>query len=384
MKIGVNTLFLVPGDVGGTEIYLRKTLTAMAGLGREHSLVLFTNQENDQLLRGELAQYPQVSFHKVACRAAIRPLRILAEQFLLPFAARKQQLDVLWSPGYTAPAFCFSPQAVTICDLQYKSYPEDMSGLERLVLDILVRTGCRQCQAVLTISEFSRQEVIRYNFCKAEKVFAVPLAVDDTFASPAEGAGGGESQMLTDLGIEKPYIFCVAHTYPHKNVNTLITAFALLQDTIPHQLVLVGKERRGEDAVIQALTEIRQPGRVVRLSNLTEKKLQTLYQQAELFVLPSSYEGFGLPVLEAMMAGTPVLTVNMASLPEVGGKYARYVDSPEPSLLADKILQILRLSPKERTECIEEARQWAGNFTWEKTALGTLAVLAGCKVTSGE
>ncbi len=381
MKIGVNTLFLVPGDVGGTEIYLRETLAAMAGLGREHSLVLFTNRENDQLLRSELGEFQQVSFHPVACRAAIRPLRILAEQFLLPFAARKYQLDVLWSPGYTAPAFCFSPQAVTIHDLQYKSYPEDMSFIERVTLDSLVRIACKQCQAVITVSEFSRQEVIRYNFCSRERTFAVSNGVrrDFFFAGSATEA----SDLIRADGIHEPFLLCVAHTYPHKNVDKLINAFALLQDTIPHQLVLVGKERRGEEAVTQALTEIREPCRVLRLSNLAEKELQALYQQAELFVLPSAYEGFGLPILEAMMAGTAVLTVNMASLPEVGGKYARYVDSPEPSLLADRILQVLRLSPQERTVHIEEARQWAANFTWEKTAIGTFAVLAWCNGAGG-
>ena len=118
MRIGVNTLFLVPGDVGGTEVYLRNTLSAMASLDSSESLVLFTNRENDRLLRADLAAYPQVEFHQLPCRAAVRPLRILAEQFLLPFAAQRQNVDVLWSPGYTAPAVCFSRSEEHTSELQ--------------------------------------------------------------------------------------------------------------------------------------------------------------------------------------------------------------------------------------------------------------------------
>ncbi len=379
MRIGVNTLFLVPGDVGGTEVYLRNTLSAMAALGTGDTLVLFTNRENDQLLRADLTDYPQVEFHQVGCRAAVRPYRIIAEQTLLPLAVRKQQVDVLWSPGYTAPAICFSPQVVTICDLQYKSFPEDMSGLERMTLAVLVRTACVRCQAVITISEFSRQEVINYKFAPGEKVHAIPLGVVNDFSQPEiDAVAVDESgQALKKQGIQRPFILCVAHTYPHKNVDKLVEAFTLLQEQedIPHQLVLVGKSRRGENAVQESLAKMNNAGRVVRLSGLSDNELQTLYQEAEVFVLPSSYEGFGLPVVEAMMAGAPVVTVRMASLPEVGGEHAFYVDSPEPSLLAGKIMQVIELPMDQRNEQINHARQWAKGFTWKKTASQTMQVL---------
>jgi glycosyltransferase involved in cell wall biosynthesis len=379
MRLGINTLFLVPGDVGGTEVYLRKTLAAMAALLQTgDSLVLFTNQENDSLLRTDLAGYSQAEFYKLPCRAAVRPLRILIEQFLLPFAARKAQVDVLWSPGYTAPAICFSPQAVTVCDLQYKSYPEDMSRLERITLDILVRTACARCQAVLTISEFSRQEVIRYGFAKADKVHTTLLGVTNAFADRAVSADDAEQtaeQTLHNLGVRRPFLLCVAHTYPHKNIDKLIDAVALLEQQIPHQLVLVGKGRRGEQAVQKSLQALGRSERVVRLHGLAEKELQALYREAEIFVLPSGYEGFGLPVVEAMMAGLPVVTVKAASLPEVGGKYALYVDAPDPSLLAEKIMELLALPEQERKQRIDQGRKWAETFTWKRTAAQTLEVL---------
>ncbi len=375
MRIGINTLFLVPGDVGGTEVYLRRTLIALAALVKEQdTLVLFTNQENDSLLRADLAKYKEVEFYRLPCQAAVRPFRIVLEQLLLPFTARKAKVNVLWSPGYTAPALCFSPQAVTVCDLQYKSYPEDMTLLERVTLNVLVRTACVRCQAVLTISEFSRQEVVKYGFAKAEKVHPILLGVTDAFAHRL-GTADDTAQLIQKLGTCSPYILCVAHTYPHKNVDKLIAAFALLEKRIPHQLVLVGKARRGEQPVQEQLQRVQNPKRVIRLQGLIDRELQALYHEATMFVLPSTYEGFGLPVLEAMMAGLPVVTVQAASLPEVGGQYAVYAEKAEPSLLAHKIMEVLNLSEQERTEQVRNGRQWAESFTWERTAEQTLRIL---------
>ncbi len=377
MRIGVNTLFMVPGDVGGTEVYLRNTLSAMAAQETENVLVLFTNRENDSLLRNDLTDYPLVEFHQLPCRASIRPIRILVEQLLLPFIAEKHKVDVLWSPGYTAPAFCFSPQAVTICDLQYKSYPEDMSGVERKTLDILVRTACKRCQAVITISEFSRQEVIKYNFAQGDKIFAVPLGVTTDFSCSASDniSVADYAPILQEMGVDKPFLLCVAHTYPHKNVDKLVDAFGMLEDTLSHKLVLVGKARRGENTLQESLANIHDSSRVVRLSGLSDTELRALYKNADIFVLPSSYEGFCLPVVEAMMAGLPVITPRMASLPEVGGEYVFYVDSPEPLSLVKQISYVLALSRQQRDKHINDARKWAAGFTWERTALQTVQVL---------
>jgi len=371
MRIGINTLFLVPGDVGGTEVYLREMLKVLAD---SETLVLFTNRENDCLLRADLAAFPQIEFHQIPCRAAARPLRILAEQFLLPFAARKARADVLWSPGYTAPAVCFSPQAATVCDLQYKSHPEDMRWLERLTLDALVRTACRRCQAVLTISEFSRQEVIKYRFASPDKVHATLLGVSNDFARNRLSEQEAE-RMLRRLHVRRPFLLCVAHSYPHKNIDKLIDAFALLQKEIPHQLVLVGKGRLGEEAVKKSLLHITPPERALRLSGLSEEELRSLYQAADLFALPSIYEGFGLPVIEALAAGLPVVTVRAASLPEVGGEAAFYVEEPQPELLAETIKNVLRLSEPERRRRTEQGKIWAETFTWQRTAAQTLQVL---------
>ncbi len=375
MRLGVNTLFLVPGDVGGTETYLRETLVAAVNEYLEVQFILFTNRENDSLFRGLFAGKNNVHYVCLQFRAAIRPLRILLEQFLLPFAVKKYHTDILWSPGYTAPFFSFCPQVVTVCDLQYKSFPEDMSRLERATLDFLVRGACRQCEAVLAISEFSRQELIRYDFADAKKAHTILLGVDASFGAAI--SENEKNQCLQSLSLAKPFILCVAHSYPHKNVDVLIEAYAEIQNDIPHDLVIVGRSRRGEPLINQALKSLRQRDRYLRFKDgLPYRTLQILFQSADMFVLPSAYEGFGLPVIEAMLAGVPVITTQEGALKEVAGDYAFSVDQINSRNIAEQIVRVSSLSEEERTAKVLAAQQWAKTFTWEESVRKMFDVFA--------
>ncbi|MBU1567008.1 MAG: glycosyltransferase family 4 protein [Proteobacteria bacterium] len=367
MKIGVNTLFFVPGDVGGTETYLRETLVAAVSEYPAVEFILFTNIENNSLFTELFADKDNVRCVCLHFRAAIRPLRILLEQFLLPLTVKKHCPDILWSPGYTAPFFSSCPQVVTVCDLQYKRFPEDMSRLERATLDFLVRGACRQCDAVLTISEFSRQELIAFNFADNRKAFTHLLGVDSSFGvSIAEDE---KQQCLQKFSLTKPYILCVAHSYPHKKLEVLIEAFAQIEEDIPHNLVVVGRQRRGEHFLNLALKSLKNKGRYVRFNEgLPYRTLQIFFQSADMFVLPSAYEGFGLPIIEAMLAGVPVVTTQEGALKEVSGGYAFCVDRISSQDFAEQMLKVSLLSTEERGTKVLAAKQWAKSFTWQKSA----------------
>lgn len=257
-------------------------------------------------------------------------------------------------------------------DLQYKTHPEDLSFLERSTLDFLVSSACRVCDRVIAVSEFSRQEIIKANFAPPEKVFAVLEGVDSVFADTSK-----ECDSLKNL-TKSPYILCVAHTYPHKNVHLLIEAFGKIAEKIPHQLILVGKARRGEGRVQESLDASSVNHRIHRLSSVGFDELRTLYQKADIFVLPSEYEGFGLPVLEAMLAGTIVITSKKASLPEVGGSFAVYADAEQgASGFARAICDVVSSSEGAKQERISGGREWAASFTWKQSAEETLSVLRG-------
>lgn len=370
MRIGINTLFLVPGDVGGTEVYLRQNLKEMVGRSPNIVFVLFTSRDNEHVFRSDLHNFTNVEYASMPFRAVIRPIRILAEQLLLPMYIKKTKIDALWSPGYTAPIWCSCPQAVTIHDLQYKTHPDDMSFLERKTLDFLVSSACRVCDAVIAVSEFSKQEILKYKFARKEKVFAILEGVD-----PAIDSGTKTMNPVRRLTL-KPYILCVSHTYPHKNVHVLVKAFGQIAEKIPHDLVLVGKARRGEDRVRQSLEAFPVNDRFHRLNNLEFSELTAVYRDADIFVLPSVYEGFGLPVLEAMLAGVPVITPRMASLPEVGGIYANYVEESTPEQFINVIHKVLNLDEVDRQIIIQDGKVWARSFTWEESATRTLQVLS--------
>ncbi len=369
MRVGVNTLFLIPGEVGGSETYLRETLKAMVNIEDGPEIVLFTNLENDAVLRKDLEPSGRVSFDQLKFRASNRYARIIREQLQLPVRVKKLGVDVLWSPGYTAPAFCSVPQAVSILDMQYKHHPEDFSTSYLLATHALVSMSARRAKRIIAISEFSKSEVMKYTGQPAEKIDVTLLAGDQSYGVPV-----GEEQreeVLQKYSIAgAPYIFCVANSYPHKQVHVLVDAFARIEAEVPHRLVILGRARRGEGAVQDAMAKVGDANRVKRLDYIDREDLPSLYQSAALFAFPSVYEGFGLPVLEALMAGTPVVTTRSGSIPEVGGESVTYFDAGNSEDLAAKLKAVLCSgAPK----AVGSAQQ--KHFSWTATAAATLESL---------
>lgn len=356
LRLGVNTFFYLPGEVGGSETYLLETLRALARMPEGPDLVLFSNHENDGKLR---AEFPMAEVVGSGIGATSRIVRILAEQIQLPHLAKRARVDLLWSPGYTAPAFAPCPQVVSILDMQYKRFPQDVSWLAARTMDGLYPSAARRSDAVVTISEFAKSEIVRYLKIPPEKVTVTLLAADPAFGEPA----GPPPESVQGT----PFLLCIAHTYPHKNVAQLVRAFNRLAEDIPHRLVLVGKARLGEPEVAEAL-KASPPGRVIRFSGLRWRELIALYQAADWFVFPSLYEGFGLPVLEAMCAGTPVLTTREASIPEIGGDTVHYVDARDEDKLTGALRAAMDLPRSERDQLVQAAKQRAAGFTWDASA----------------
>lgn len=378
MHLGVNTLFHVPDDIGGTETYLREILQSFTTECQGLRITVFTHYDNDQVMRDWLGIRPNITYCLIPIGARNRPLRIMAEQVLLPFYAKSSGVELLWSAGYTAPYFSKCPQVVTIHDLQYKKYPQDMGWFERIVFDRLVRIACKQCSGIITVSEFSRQEIVHHRFSPPEKIHVVLEGVSTLFGKSIE-IDSVVPEQASVARFNDPFILCVAHTYPHKNVDLLVRAFGKLADEIPHNLVLVGKPRRGEAEVERAIQQVSPGNRLIRLmSGVSLDMLRLLYQKADIFVLPSVYEGFGLPILEAMMAETPVICPREASLPEVGGQYVHYVRSLSESVLATKIVAVLNISSEERKKRMTRGREWAERFSWQGTAEQTITVMRSC------
>lgn len=376
MRIGVNTLFLLPRKVGGSETYLRKLLQALTEGWPGDTFVLFTNAEGEPVLRNDLKGRPNVTFASMGFSATNRPLRVLREQFLLPFHARRHAVDVLWSPNYTACCCAPCPQVVTVHDVQYRRHPEDLRLVPRLALDVLVRMACARCTAILAVSEFAKSEVLRFTEANADRVHVTYEGVDPVFGERLPEAELRE-RVQRHMPAAAPFILCVANVHPHKHVELLVDAFALIADALPHHLVLVGQPHKGEPLVRASLKRLgRRAERVHRFAALTGRDVLALYQAAALFVLPSVYEGFGLPVLEAMSAGVPVITTRSAAIPEVGGEFVQYVYPVTAESLADEIRRVTEWGEEALRKRIAAAARRAARFTWAETAVRTHAVLA--------
>ena len=370
--MGVNTLFLIPGEVGGSETYLRDILRHAIPRHPDLEWILFTNDENHALLQSELGRFPGVSLHSLHFSARSRVARIVREQTQLPLAARGLRLDVLWSPGYTAPCYAPCAQVASVLDMQYREFPEDFSPAALWATRLLVPVAIRVSRQVITLSEFSRTQIVRYVKVSPDTIRVIYPAVDAVFGNPMPA----EERFcrLANLVPSGAYILCVANTYPHKNVHVLIEAFGALSAGTDCRLVLVGGEGRGEPLVQDRLRGLKVRDRVIRLRRLARADLVALYQGAACFAFPSLYEGFGLPVLEAMAAGTPVVASSCGAVKEIGGEAIAYVDG-SATQLACAVKDVLELGEVEKLRIVAQAKRRALSFTWERAADETVACL---------
>jgi len=346
-------------------------LAKLVALDETHEYALFCNREN----AGTFPETARANVTEVPCRvrATCRPRRILFEQLALPKLAKSHGIQVLWSPGYTAPLRIACPSVVSTLDMQYAHYPEDFSWAARRAMRFLVPRAARKAAAVLTLSEHSKRDVVRFCRVPAERVHVTPLAADET-------AGGDipereQQTVLKRFGLGEPYILTIANAWPHKNVPALVRAHATLPAHLAQPLVLVGIHGRGMADVKAAIAESPCAQHVVIIADwLSERELWTLYRHASVFVFPSLFEGFGLPVLEAMATGVPVVSSSAASLPEVYDDAALAFDPANEAAMADAIRRVLEDEALAR-DLVERGRRNVARFSWGRTAEQTLEVL---------
>lgn len=229
-----------------------------------------------------------------------------------------------------------------------------------------------EVDAILTNSETTKRDIIDQLRIRPEKIYVTPLGADESFKPLADEA---VDPVLVRLGIQNSYLLFVGTLEPRKNVETLIVAFNELKakDHIPHQLVLAGQKGWLSEPILRAIEASPYRSDIVQTNYLEEGDLPALMNGADVFVYPSFYEGFGLPVLEAMQCGTPVVTSTVSSLPEVGGDACLYADPHSAEDLTDRIRMVLH-SADLRKSMSEKGIEQSKRFSWEKCARETLKV----------
>lgn len=278
-------------------------------------------------------------------------------------------VDVYHATNFFLPPVRRARRLLTIYDLTFLRHPEWCSPKIVGPFSRSIRGHAHAADAILTCSEASRRDIIELLDCAPERIHVAYGAVDALFQPGDPGAA--RAALAQRHGITGPFLLFVSTLEPRKNIDGLLAAFALLQRKIPHTLVLVGREGWNQKPLSALLARHGVADRVRHLGYVQDRgDLPLLYAAADAFVLPSLYEGFGIPVLEAMACGCPVVTTRRASLPEAGGDAAIYVDPLEPEDIVRGITEALGRRPELRSLGLAQAAR----FTWPAAAAKVLAL----------
>ncbi len=302
----------------------------------------------------------------VPVRASRRIEWVRGEQQLLPRLAAREGVGLLHSLASTAPAWGGFRRVVTVHDLIYRRFPEAHAGMRSIGMRALVPLAVRRSDRVIADSQSTKRDLVELLHTPAERIDVVPLGLGLPASTPAADehsvrehfALGGRSVLLS-----------LSAKRPHKNLGAMLEALAMLEQR--PVLVLAGYPTAHEGQLRQRAIELGLEDDVRWVGWVEPALLEGLWALTRAFVFPSLYEGFGLPVLEAMARGVPVACSNASSLPEVAGEAALFFDPHDPRALAQALVRLLAGGP-DVERLIAAGRARAAQFTWERTALLTL------------
>lgn len=368
MRLGLNLLYLVPGEVGGTETYARELIPVLVQkLKPGDTLFLFTGRETASSFKtgGKLKVVPLPVFSR------LRPLRLLFEQLVLPVYCLFYRLDLIFSLGYSAPFLHPCPSIVSIHDLNWYYQPKNFHPVTRFFWRYLTHFSAATSDAIITISHATKQSLIRIMQVPAGKITVIPLGV----STPLKIKSSEIKACLQKYHLPKRYLLSVLSHYPHKNFPDLVHIFGQLSDKFPDLHLVVGGTGTAKDRLIRQQYIAHLPQQNIHLlPYLTRRELQIIYEQAELFVFPSAYEGFGLPVLEAMNFEVPVVSSDVFALKEVVGQAGILVKPADLAGFVSGAEKILN-NQKLRRQYTQAGRLQASLFTWDRCATETLKLI---------
>jgi glycosyltransferase involved in cell wall biosynthesis len=366
-RIGLNLIFLVPGETGGMEIAARELIPALlAAAPPGWRFTAFINREAAAAGGGPWGELlPAVT---VPVGARSRAQWVAGEQTLLPALAARARVQLLHSLANTAPLWGPFRRVLTVNDLIYARYPDAHAGLRARVLGTLVPAAVRRSQRVIVISQSTRADLLDLTHVDPARVDVVPLGLG--IRAHAAPLPPEEARARYDLG-SRQVVLTLSAKRPHKNLAGLIDALAAIPAERRPLLLLPGYPTWHEAELRERAASAGVAGDVRFLGWVAGVELETLWSVADAFVFPSLYEGFGLPVLEAMARGVPVACANASSLPEVAGDAALLFDPHDSREIAAAIERLL-CEPELADRLRARGRERALIFTWERTARMTL------------
>lgn len=359
MKIGINGLYLIPGGVGGTEIYLRSLVDAFSQTSSGQEFVLFLAEEASR-------EMPQRGIDIVTAPVAAtnRPARLWFEQARLPALCTKHSVDVLLNPGFTGPFRLGRPMVTVIHDLQFRDHPEYFSRADRVGWRFFVDRTIARSARLITISEWTKNRLATHYPGTAGRVDVAHMGV--------------EPEILTSSWTprrEDRYLLTISTLHPHKNLDTLLRAFAAFRRSQPDiRLVIAGLKGHAADQLLALRNELRMGDAVEFTYWIPRPQLRRLLSEAWAFVFPSRYEGFGIPVAEALALGIPTVCSDIAVLDEVAADAALRFPVDSVDALASALRRIAS-DEGLRGDLSRRGPEQARGFRWSDTAAVTIRSL---------
>jgi glycosyltransferase involved in cell wall biosynthesis len=370
MRIAVDA-HAIGRHLTGNEVYIRSLLNAIANLDRKSEFLAYVTGPE-----GEAGIPRRFETRQIAANPFIRL------GFDLSHKLRSDRPDLL-HVQYTSPLCCPVPTVVTVHDVSFLERPEYFTASRALQLRTTVARSVKRAARVLTVSEFARESIVRAYNLPPEKIVVTPDAASPSFRAISRTAA--TYKVRERFHVSGPYVLAVGDLQPRKNHIGLIHAFARLmkdQPQLPHDLVLAGKDTWFGRRVREAARQSGMGGRIHFTGFVSDDDLLQLYNACDCFAFPSFYEGFGIPVLEAMACGRPVICSNSSAIPEVADGAALLFNPARTEEIVQALADVLR-NGELRTRMERLGLKRASYFSWQKTAEMTLQVyreVAGAKM----
>lgn len=359
----------IPLQRAGAGVYAENMVRALVPLAHPDDQIVLLMQSDERVLRNDLQGAGNVRILSIPRRLfRNRFALMLFEQIILPWILRVHRIDVLHSLHYTLPLWSPAARVVTFHDMTMILWPQLHTRARRLIMPVYMRLAWKRADAILFVSAATQRD--------AERIFppslglraVTPLGVSsDAFLVPP---ASDVQDALAAVGVSRPFLLFIGTIEPRKNLLRLIHAFETTADRYPDcTLVLAGKLGWEYEPVLRAIASSPVGARICRLGYISDVTKRALVAGCAALVYPSLYEGFGLPVLEGMAAGAPVITSNVSSLPEVAGDAAILVDPESTEALAEALREVLNPSTAELLR--KSGPRRAQLFPWSRTAVET-------------
>lgn len=363
-KIGINMLYMNPKLSGGSITYGVNLLNELSKLDSVNDYIIYVNKDcqNIPIIIGPNFKIKVIPFYNRTVY-----VRYLWEQLYFPLVLLFDNLDILHSLGYVGPVLCPTKHIVSILDLNYKRHSISMSISKQMLLGFMVRLMSIISKKIITISNFSKEEICGVLNVKRDKVIVTHLSGSNDQYTCFEKS----INVKSIYNINSEYIIAFGSPSSHKNIQGLIHSFSkLTTEYDKHCLVLVGHQHSDKE-LIKLISDLGLEGKVLFTGFVPEEHVFPLIKSSNLFVFPSFYEGFGIPLLDAQSLGVPVACSNAGSLPEVGQDGALYFD-PNNSVEMMCVMKNILDDGFVTKKLIEKGLKNRSNYSWTKTAKQTL------------